>query len=48
MGRGEIDQLIDPRAFTGRSEQQVAELLDEVVEPLLEKYPPAEVEAPRV
>jgi adenylosuccinate lyase len=48
MERGEIEALIDPRAFTGRSEQQVAELLAEVVEPLLEKYPAAEVEAPRV
>ena len=48
MDRAEIDALVDPRAFTGRSEQQVEELLSEVVEPLLARHPAAEVEAPRV
>jgi len=48
MDRAEIDALVDPRSFTGRSEQQVEELLSEVVEPLLARHPAAEVEAPRV
>ena len=48
MTRQEIDALVDPKAFTGRSEQQVAELLEEVVAPLLARHETATVEAPRV
>jgi adenylosuccinate lyase len=48
MDRGDLDGLIDSRAFTGRSAEQVAELLEEVVEPLLARHESAAVEAPRV
>ncbi len=48
LDRQEIDDLVDPQAFTGRSAEQVEELLEEVVAPLLERWEPAGVEAPRV
>jgi adenylosuccinate lyase len=48
MTREEAESKLDPVAFTGRSAEQVDELLDEVVEPLLERARAAEVEAPRV
>lgn len=44
----EIERLVDARAFTGRSAEQVEELLEEVVAPLLERWEVAGVEAPRV
>jgi adenylosuccinate lyase len=44
----QIKGAIDARAFTGRSAQQVDELLAERVEPALEGLDTAEVEAPRV
>jgi adenylosuccinate lyase len=44
----EIDSMVDPAAFTGRSAEQVEEFLREVVEPALAGLDAAEVEAPRV
>jgi adenylosuccinate lyase len=48
LSREEIEAAIEPRAFTGRSAEQVDELLAERVEPLLARAETAEVEAPRV
>lgn len=48
MERAEIEARVDPRAFTGRSAEQVEEFLGEVVEPLLVRHEAAPVEAPRV
>jgi adenylosuccinate lyase len=48
LDRDQIEGAIDARAFTGRSAQQVDELLTERVEPALEGLDTAEVEAPRV
>jgi adenylosuccinate lyase len=48
LSREEIEAAIEPRAFTGRSAEQVDELLAERVEPLLARTETAEVEAPRV
>ena len=48
LERAEVDVWIDPSRFTGRSEAQVGEFLDEVVEPALEGVEAAAVEAPRV
>jgi len=48
MTRAEIDGWIDPRAFTGRSAQQVDEFLAEVIEPALAGVEAAAVEEPRV
>ena len=47
-GREEIESWLDPKAFTGRSAEQVEDLLEEVVEPLLEGAEKAPEEAPRV
>ena len=44
----EVHPWLDPVAFTGRSAQQVAEFLDEVVAPALEGTAAAAVAAPRV
>jgi len=44
----EIRSFLDPRYFTGRSAQQVAELLEEVVRPALEGLEIAGVDGPRV
>jgi adenylosuccinate lyase len=48
LTRAEVDPWLDPVAFTGRSAEQVTELLEEVVEPALAGLESAEVEAPRV
>jgi len=48
MSMEEIEERVDPQAFTGRSAAQVGEFLEEVVEPLLARHQVAEVEAPRV
>ena len=48
MTRQEIDAWIDPVDFTGRSAQQVAQFLTEVVEPTIAGETAAAVEAPRV
>lgn len=48
LGREEVESWLDPRAFTGRSAEQVDELLAEVIAPLLAGADVAEVEAPRV
>jgi adenylosuccinate lyase len=48
MTRAEIDGWIDPRAFTGRSAQQVDEFLAEVIDPALAGVEAAAVEEPRV
>jgi adenylosuccinate lyase len=44
----EIDRMVDPAAFTGRSAQQVDEFLEEVVDPALAGVDTAEIEAPRI
>ena len=44
----EIDQMLDPRAFTGRSAQQVGEFVEADVEPALEGVDLIEAEEPRV
>ncbi len=44
----EVEPWLDPKAFTGRSAQQVDEFLEEVVAPALEGTAAALVEAPRV
>ena len=48
LERAEVDGWLDPQAFTGRSEQQVEELVAEVVEPALAGIESAQVEAPRI
>ncbi|HLE85429.1 MAG TPA: adenylosuccinate lyase [Thermoanaerobaculia bacterium] len=48
LSREEIEAAIEPQAFTGRSAEQVDELLAERVEPLLARAETAEVEAPRI
>jgi len=48
LSRAEIQPWIDPRAFTGRSAEQVEEFLAEVIEPLLAGEAAAPVEEPRV
>ena len=48
LSRDEIEAAIDPRAFTGRSERQVEELLAEQVGPALSGAEAAELESPRV
>jgi adenylosuccinate lyase len=48
LSREQVDAAVDARAFTGRSAEQVDEFLGEVIEPLLARFEPAEVEAPRV
>lgn len=48
LSREEIDARLDPRAFTGRSAEQVDDYLAEVVEPLLARHAAAEIEDPRV
>ena len=48
LSREEVEPWLDPKAFTGRSAQQVDEFLAEVVEPALAGTEAAAVEAPRV
>jgi len=48
MTRAEIDDWIDPAAFTGRSADQVDQFLTEVLEPMIAGEAAGEVEAPRV
>jgi len=48
LTRSEVEPWLDPVAFTGRSAEQVSELLDEVVAPALAGLEAVEVEAPRV
>lgn len=48
LTREEIEPWLDARRFTGRSEAQVEEFLDRVVEPALAGEDVAEIEAPRV
>jgi adenylosuccinate lyase len=48
LERAEVEGWLDPQAFTGRSEQQVEELLAEQVKPALVGLKNAEVEAPRI
>jgi adenylosuccinate lyase len=35
---GKLDEMLNPREFTGRAEQQVAEFVSSTVEPILEAY----------
>lgn len=44
----EIERWVDPRAFTGRSAEQVDDFLRDTVRPALAEVDAAEVEAPRV
>jgi adenylosuccinate lyase len=46
--RAELEAALDASAFTGRSARQVEEYLAEVVDPLLARLRPSEVEEPRV
>ncbi|MEM7051467.1 MAG: adenylosuccinate lyase [Acidobacteriota bacterium] len=48
LERAEVESWLDPQAFTGRSGQQVRELLSEVIEPALDQLTAAEIEAPRI
>ena len=48
LSRQEILDRLDPQAFTGRSAQQVDELVRERANPILERFPAAEVEDPRI
>ena len=48
LEREEVESWLDPQAFTGRSADQVDELLGQVVEPALAGIEEAPVEAPRV
>ncbi len=48
LSREELESMLDPIAFTGRSAQQVEDFLGSVVEPLLASTPRADVEEPRV
>jgi adenylosuccinate lyase len=48
LGREDVERRLDSSAYTGRSAEQVDEFLDEVIAPLLARFEPAEVEAPRV
>lgn len=48
LSREQIEAAIDPQAFTGRSAEQVDELLAERAEPALARIEAAEVEPPRV
>ncbi len=48
LQREEVEAWVDSARFTGRSEAQVGEFVDEVVEPALEGVKTAAVEAPRV
>lgn len=48
LSRPEIEALIDPQKFTGRSAEQVEEFVSAEVEPILEAASAHQVEAPRV
>jgi adenylosuccinate lyase len=48
LSAAEIDAMVDPAAFTGRSAEQVDEFLNDVVGPALAGVDAAEIEAPRV
>jgi adenylosuccinate lyase len=48
LSREQVDAAVDARAFTGRSAEQVEELLTARVDPLLARVGGAAVEAPRV
>jgi adenylosuccinate lyase len=48
LGHEEVERWLDPRAFTGRSAEQVDEFLAEVAEPALAGIATVEIEAPRV
>ena len=48
LSASEIDAMVDPAAFTGRSAEQVDEFLHDVVEPALAGLEAAAIEAPRV
>ena len=48
LSREEVEPWLDPRAFTGRSAQQVEEFLAEVVEPALAGVAAVAAEAPRI
>jgi len=48
LSREELRSMLDPVAFTGRSAQQVTELIEEHVEPFLVQLEPAPLEQPRV
>ena len=48
LSREEILELVNPQQFTGRSAQQVTDLIAEQVQPVLDKNTVATVEAPRI
>ncbi len=48
LSLSEMEDMLDPQAFTGRSSTQVVEFLDEQVEPFLADRGSASIEEPRV
>ena len=48
LSRQDLDGLVDPQAFTGRSARQVEEFLSEHLEPALEGVEAKGAEGPRV
>ena len=48
LDRQELENMLDPEAFTGRSRQQVDDFLEQEVRPALKQHAPAAVEDPRV
>ncbi|REJ79814.1 MAG: adenylosuccinate lyase [Acidobacteria bacterium] len=48
LSAGDVDRLVDPVAFTGRSAEQVDEFLAEQLRPAISGHQPLETEEPRV
>ena len=48
LSKDEILERLDPVAFTGRSAEQVADFVEEEVDPLLARFEAAPIEDPRV
>ena len=46
--KGQLDQLVDPRAFVGRAPEQVREFLAEVIAPCLARFAGVEAVAGEV
>jgi adenylosuccinate lyase len=48
LEHSELEAMLDPVAFTGRSAEQVARFVDEQLVPVLRRWPPAEIDDPRI
>ena len=48
LSREELESMIDPVAFTGRSAAQVEDFVSQVVDPILEGVDTADIEQPRI